>query len=109
MPQARIQQLFRFLEEDPDDAFTLYAIALEYQKGQDSKALPYFEKLLQEHPDYLATYYQAAGLYLDLGMKDKAEQTFQRGIEKAKHQQNALALRELQNAYNQYLFEEEDD
>jgi tetratricopeptide (TPR) repeat protein len=108
MSQERLQQLFTFLEEDPDDPFNLYAIALEYLKNQDEKALQYFEKLLQEHPDYVATYYHAAQLYLDLDMKEKAAQTYQKGIEKAKDQQNALALRELQNAYNQYLFEEED-
>lgn len=108
MSQARLQQLLSFLEEDPDDPFTLYAIALEYQKMQDEKALYYFDKLLLEHPDYVATYYHAAQFYLDLGFKEKAEQTYTSGIEKAKSQQNALALRELQNAYNQYLFEEED-
>lgn len=108
MSQERLQQLFTFLEEEPDDPFNLYAIALEYLKNQDEKALQYFEKLLQEHPDYVATYYHAAQLYLDLDMKEKAEQTYEKGIEKAKDQQNVLALRELQNAYNQYLFEEED-
>jgi predicted Zn-dependent protease len=108
MSQARLQQLFSFLEEDPHDPFTLYAIALEYQKMQDKKAGNYFEKLLNEHPEYVATYYHAARFYLDSGMKGKAAQTFQMGIERAKSQQNALALRELQNAYNQFLFEEED-
>ncbi|WPP51310.1 tetratricopeptide repeat protein [Catalinimonas niigatensis] len=108
MSQARLQQLFGFLEEDPHDPFTLYAIALEYQKLHDEKARHYFEKLLLEHPDYVATYYHAARFYLDLGLKEKAEQTYQLGIEKAKSQQNMLTLRELQNAYNQYLFEEED-
>ncbi|MDF9797743.1 Tfp pilus assembly protein PilF [Catalinimonas alkaloidigena] len=108
MSQERLQQLFSFLKEDPNDPFNLYAIALEYLKNQDQKALQYFEKLLEQHPDYIATYYHAAQLYVDLGMNKSAEQTYMTGIEKAKSQQNSLALRELQNAYNQYLFEEED-
>lgn len=108
MSQARLQQLFGFLEEDPHDPFTLYAIALEFQKMQDEKAGHYFEKLLKEHPDYVATYYHAAHYYLEKGSKEKAVQIYQQGIEKAKSQQDMLALRELQNAYNQYLFEEED-
>ncbi|WKN31331.1 tetratricopeptide repeat protein [Porifericola rhodea] len=108
MSQERLRQLFGFLKEEPNDPFTLYAIALEYQKEDAEKALPYFEKLLNEHPDYVATYYHAAHLYQDLEMKDKVEQTYLTGIEKAKSQQESLALRELQNAYNQYLFEEED-
>src|SRR5690606_23660876 len=106
--QARLQQLFSFLEDDPNDPFTLYAIALEYRKLQDEKAHHYFEKLLHEHPEYVATYYHAAQFYRDLGMKEKAGHIYQSGIKKAKSQQNALALRELQNAYNQFLFEEED-
>lgn len=106
MSQARLNQLLQFLKDDPDDPFLLYALALEYAKTDHSKALAYFEKLLDEHPDYIATYYHAARLYADLGEREKAEHAFDTGIEKAKAQQEALALRELQNAYNEFLFED---
>lgn len=106
MSQARLEQLLQFLKDEPDDPFLLYAIATEYAKTDLSKAVFYYEKLLTGHPDYVATYYHAAKLYADLGEREKAEQTFITGIEKAKAQQESLALRELQNAYNEFLFED---
>lgn len=106
MRQTRLEQLLQFLKEEPNDPFLLYAVAMEYSKTDISKALSFYEKLLNEYPDYIATYYHAAKLFAELGDRDKAEHTFITGIEKAKSQQEALALRELQNAYNEFLFEE---
>ncbi|UII19780.1 tetratricopeptide repeat protein [Fulvivirga ligni] len=106
MNSNRINQLLDFLKEDPNDAFTLYALATEYRKSDTDKALEYYEVLLNDHPDYLATYYHAANLYLDLEDRDKAEKVFVKGIELAKQQNNSLLLRELQNAYNNFLFDD---
>lgn len=109
MTNARLEQLLGFLKDDPDDPFTIYAIATEYLNIDLQKARQYFEILLQQHPDYVATYYHAAHLYADLDMPDKAGATFEKGIEKAQLQNDALALRELRSAYEQFRFEEDDD
>jgi tetratricopeptide (TPR) repeat protein len=109
MNEARLAQLLAFLEEDPDDPFTSYAIATEYLKSDKKKARYYFEILLQKHPDYVATYYHAAHLYWDLNLHREAVQTFEQGITKAREQQDHLALRELRSAYEQYQFEVDDD
>jgi len=106
MNSSRLEQLLNFLKEDPNDAFTLYAIATEYRESDPAEALKYYEKLLLEHPNYLATYYHAAHLYLEIGNEEKVESTFKKGIELAQEQGEALALRELQNAYNEFLFED---
>lgn len=107
MNSPRLNQLLKFLQEDPNDPFTLYAIATEYKNSDIQKSRAYFEKLLTEHPDYLATYYHVAHLYLNLNLRAQAEDVFKKGIELAKKQNNPLALRELQNAYNEFLFEDE--
>ncbi len=106
MNKERLSQLHSFLKEEPDDPFILYALATEYSGEAPEKALAYYEKLLEEHDDYVATYYHAAKLYADMGESEKAEQTFRKGITIAQAQNEALALRELQNAYNEFLFEE---
>jgi len=106
MNSSRLEQLLDFLKNDPNDAFTLYAIATEYRNSDTGKALHYYEKLLRDHPDYLPTYYHLAHLYIDLEEDNKAEDTFKNGIALAQNQKDALALRELQNAYNEFLFEE---
>lgn len=106
MNTERLTQLLKFLEEDPHDAFTLYAVATEYRVSDPDQALVYFEKLLTEHPHYVATYYHAAELYLDRDERDRAEQVYRIGIQQATAQNEALLLRELQNAYNAFLLDE---
>lgn len=106
MNSSRLKQLLEFHKNDPNDPFTLYAIATEYRDDNPEKALYYYEELLKKHADYLATYYHVAQLYLELGQEDKAESAFINGIKLATEQSNALALRELQNAYNEWLFDE---
>lgn len=106
MSKTRLEQLLQFLKEEPNDAFLRYAVATEYAKTDVQQALVYYEDLLQNHPDYVPTYYHAANLYVALNARDKAEQTFKTGIQKARLQEDHLALRELQNAYQEFLFED---
>ena len=103
MSQTRIEQLLTFLEEEPNEPFNLYALALEYTKTDSEKAIDYFEQLLSGHPNYVATYYHVGKLYEELEMEDKAEAAYQKGIEVATQQNEALALRELKNAYQEFL------
>ena len=107
MRNARLNQLFEFLKQDPDDAFTLYAIAMEYATMDTDKALEYYEKLLCEHPDYVATYYHAAKLYADLGKREEAEKVFLDGLNLATKKNKPHAYNELQRAYRAFLDEEE--
>lgn len=108
MSSSRLNQLLEFLKEDPNDPFTIYAIATEYRSSAPDKCRAYYEQLLVHHSDYLPTYYHAAQLYQDLGLTELAKVTYQKGIDLAKKQSNPLSLRELQNAYNELLFEEDD-
>lgn len=103
MSQTRLEQLLVFLKEEPNEPFNIYAIALEYSKTDPQKALKYFEQLLQEHATYVATYYHVGKLYEELTMDTKAEETYKRGIEIATKQDEQLALRELKNAYQEFL------
>lgn len=101
----RLEQLFDFLKEDPNDPFTLYAIATEYLKSDTDQALRYYEKLLIEHPNYVGTYYHTAKLYADLGRNEDALRTFLKGIEVSEAAGNRNANRELKGAYQQFLDE----
>ena len=105
MNSQRLKLLQEYLKSDPNDPFNLYAIATEYRNEAPQKALEYFEQLLTQHPDYLPTYYHAANLYAELGKDSSAEEIYNKGIALAKLQGNSLALRELQNALDEFLFE----
>ncbi|MDN5205281.1 tetratricopeptide repeat protein [Fulvivirgaceae bacterium BMA10] len=108
MKSSRLKQLLEFLKEDPNDAFTLYAIATEYKSTDPGKAKIYFDKLLGEHENYIGTYYHAAKLYAAMDLRDQAEEIFKKGIEKSLSQGNQHAHRELLSAYNEFLFEDEE-
>ena len=107
MNTTRLTKLFEFLEEAPDDPFTIYAIAIEYQNHDPEKALSFFKKLLAEHEDYVGTYYHAANLFAAMGEKEQAEITFKKGLKIASEKGDHHAHRELQNAYNTFLYEDE--
>ncbi|GAB3817520.1 tetratricopeptide repeat protein [Pontibacter rugosus] len=110
MNQSRLEQLFKFLEDDPNDAFTLYAIATEYRNEDPQKALEYYEKLLAEHENYVGTYYHAAKLYEELGQPRVAEQTYKKGMQISRQEGNMHAFSELQQAYNKMMgLDYEDD
>lgn len=110
MNESRLEQLFEFLKEDPNDPFTLYAIATEYRTQQPAKALEFYEKLLAEHENYVGTYYHAAKLYEELGKSDMAEQTYKKGMLISRREGNLHAFSELQQAYNKMMgLDYEDD
>lgn len=108
MVKSRLDQLLEFHKLDPEDPFILYGIALEYLNLDEQKAKEKFDLLLNKFPDYLPTYYHAAKLYEELSQNDKAEELYTKGIEISKIQKNTHTQRELQNALNLLLFDDDD-
>ena len=77
----RVEILKGFLDDNPNDSFSRYALALEYVKlGQHDDAVREFETVKKKDPDYLATYFQLGQLYLKMGQAHEAEKTFRTGI-----------------------------
>ncbi|HEY9047852.1 MAG TPA: tetratricopeptide repeat protein [Ohtaekwangia sp.] len=101
----RLEQLRQFVEDDPDDPFNRYVLALEYIKSDTTQAAVLFDELMQKHPDYLPTYYHAGNLFESLGNRDKAIAIFQKGIELAQQQREFKALRELQSVLSELLYD----
>ena len=105
MSLSRLDLLEQYYKEDPNDPFNVYALALEYQKTDPLRSRDLFEKLLTEHTGYLPTYYHAARLFADINEGAKAKSVYEKGIALAKQKLDNKALRELQSAYNEFLFE----
>ena len=106
MNQDRVNQLIKFIEEDPNDPFPKYALALEYLQFDKQKSLELFEDLLKNHPDYIGTYYHAGNLFSELDLREAAETTFQNGIERATALNETHALKELNTAYLNFQMED---
>ncbi len=103
----RLAQLHQMLEESPQDAFLLYALATEYRALQENqKALAYYEQIVALHPAYEATYYHLAQLYVELEEYQKATETFEAGIRILSAQKSEKLLKELQNAYLNFQMEQ---
>ncbi len=77
----RIEALKGFLDEDPKDSFSRYALAMEYVKlGNLDDAVREFETVASNDTDYVATYYQLAKAYEMAGQPEDAERTYRQGI-----------------------------
>ena len=103
----RVKKLEKFLKEDPDDPFIIYALAIEWINSDLMKSKTYFDELLSKHPSYVGTYYHAARVYLALDNKSRAMEIYEGGITIATKANNNHALAELQTAYNQILYDED--
>ncbi len=95
----RIKILQQFLEEDPHDSFSKYALALEYGKnGDNQKAVLLMISLLESEPEYLPTYYQLGKLFEQTQKSAEALIIYQKGIELAKKKGNMHTANELRGA-----------
>jgi tetratricopeptide (TPR) repeat protein len=109
-PTSRLQQLLAFYEDDPNDAFTIYALATEYRAQEPERAWEYYQKLLAEHPDYVGTYYHAGKLQEQFNKKGDAERIYRAGIVVARKAGQQHAASELMQALNSCLgLDYEDD
>jgi len=102
----RMELLKGFLEQDPKDSFSRYALALEYVKAsQPEDARREFEFVRDNDPAYVATYFQLAQLYRNLGLKHEAEKTYRTGITVASKAGDGHTQSELEGALESLLME----
>ena len=105
----RIKLIKQYTEEEPDNPFNWYALALEYREIDPDQTEILFLKLLQSHKNYLATYFPAAHFFEERGQIMKAKEIFLNGIAVAAEENNAKTLKELKNAYLNFCFEHDLD
>ena len=93
---SRLDQLFQFLEAQPDEPFLLFAVAKEYERADDApKALEFYLRLHQTTPQYVGLYYHLGKLYERAGDLQNAIETYGKGIEIARAAGDQHALNEL--------------
>ena len=95
----RLEQLLELHREEPHDAFTRYAIALEYNARKDyTQAIDWFELLRTDEPEYVPTYYMLAGVYRALDQTAQAQAIYNAGLQAAKKAGDTHAFAELSAA-----------
>jgi hypothetical protein len=101
MTTDRLAQLQRFYDEDPDDPFNIYGLALEYLKFDEQRSSELFAILLEKFPNYTATYYHAGKLAEKKGDVTIALQIYEAGMERCRDLGEVKALRELRAAHDE--------
>lgn len=98
----RIEKLKEFLRQDPDDAFSKHALALEYIKlGDDPAARRLFEEILERDPGYTGSYYHLGRLLERTGETALALGWYRKGMEAARAAGETRAYNELRAAYEE--------
>ncbi len=102
MPPEAEKTRREFLEETvrahPDNTFARYGLAMELAASDPASAWGHFEYLLQHHPEYHATYYQAGMFLAKQGRLGDARKVLAEGVKVAGRQGNQHAQGELQAA-----------
>jgi tetratricopeptide (TPR) repeat protein len=107
---TRLEQLQKYLAEQPNDAFLLFAIAKEYEGLGDKKwALHYYLTLHETTPQYVGLYYHLGKLYEKLEQPDKALETYKTGMVVAKKEKDMHAFSELAAAKMNVSDEDDDE
>jgi len=96
--KTRREFLEEALRQDPNNTFARYGLSLELAKSEPAAAWTHFEYLLQHHPEYSATYFQAGAFLMKQGRLDEARQVLAAGIEVTSRQGKQHARAELQAA-----------
>jgi tetratricopeptide (TPR) repeat protein len=101
----RIQLLREYILEEPENPFNYYALGLEIKEKDPTEASKMFDLVLTDFPNYLPVYFPAAHFFFELNEWKKAKEIFENGIDLARLMKEEKALKELKNAYQNFLFE----
>lgn len=94
-----MEMLKKWLQENPDDAFLNYAMALELLAADaPDEALILLLSLHEKDPTYLPAYYQLGKLHEYKGEKEEAISIYRSGIKVAQEQSDGKTKGELAEA-----------
>jgi thioredoxin-like negative regulator of GroEL len=91
--------LEEFVAQDPDDSFSRYALALEFEKeNRVEDALPQLREVIARDSSYVAAYYQLGRLLARAGQVEEAGDVYRRGLEAAIASGDQRTRSEIQEA-----------
>lgn len=93
MSQSRIEVFKQMLESEPDNTMVMFGLAKEYEKaGETNEVIALLENYLAKTDDEGNAYGMLAKAYETSGDRDKAKETYGRGIAAAvKHGHPSMA------------------
>lgn len=92
----RLSNLLELHGETPEDPFLWFALAKEYEKaGRHDEAETWFDKLINEAPDEIGTYYHYGKFLAARGRTTNAKKILHLGKAKALKMRDQKSLTEL--------------
>jgi len=92
----RIEQLQQMLARDPNDAFCLYALGMEYAStGAHEAAAAHLERSLEQDADQPYAYFHRARSLAAIGRRAEAMQAASEGLHCAESLEDEKAVAEL--------------
>ena len=102
MTTPRLQALKKFLEAEPNDAFTMYAIALEHASAKNlPEAISQLEEVIAVDPNYVPAYQQLGNFLRQSGQADEAITMLEHGIRVAAVMGDRHAQGEMQEVLDE--------
>ena len=100
MQKNRIAQLEQMYNENPEDIFVRYALALEYaSSGKKNIAIDNLKAILDIDKKYLAAYYQLGKIYESIGKIRDAGEVYAQGVQIALEKGDKRTMSELKAAF----------
>ena len=94
---ARLAGLEALLQDNPADAETRYAVALEHASGgDDARAAAELATLMRDTPNYVPAYLMAGQILARLGRTPEAVDALRAGVTQAEAAGNGHAAGEMQ-------------
>ncbi|MCB9850046.1 MAG: tetratricopeptide repeat protein [Phycisphaerales bacterium] len=82
---SRLEQITRMLENEPDDVFLNFSLAMEYRSaGEIEKAMAQFDRVITLDPAYLAAYMRKGETLMNNRQFDEARAALEQGVAVAK-------------------------
>lgn len=96
--KSRLEQFKEFVEMDPTDTFSRYALAMEYMgEAKYEEAVLHFQEAIRLDPGYSAAYFQAGLASHKAGKIEEAKTFLRNGIEAAVKKGDWHARDEMQD------------
>lgn len=107
--KSRLEQFKEFVEMDPSDTFSRYALAMEYMSVEKfNESLEHFAEVLKLDPSYSAAYFQAGIAARKSGDHTRAKDFLTQGIAAAEKKGDWHARDEMKAALAEWTEMEEE-
>ncbi len=101
MATNRLQILQQMLDQDPDNSFARYGLAMEYaNSGRLDEAIAEYRTLLAKDENYAAAYFHGGQTLEKLGQIEEAREIYEKGIEVTARKGDAHTRAEIEAALN---------